>query len=172
LKNPFYNGPQLYAVRTDALTLSGKALLEIMQEVLKKGLPFRFCARGWSMAPFIRDGDIITLSPIQSGSPGIGEIYAFVHPEMGKMVVHRAIAKFDKGLLFQGDSSLGKRDGIIPYGLLLGRVIQIERNKHRISLGLGLERYLIAWLSRIGFLTPIYLWLASLRKGFSKKEQK
>ena len=143
-----------------------------MQAVLEKGLSFRFRAKGWSMAPFIRDGDIVTLSPLKIASPRVGDIYAFVHPVMHKMVVHRAVAKYEKGLLFKGDNSLGKKDGVIPFELLLGRVIQIERNNHRVCLGLGVERYLIAWLSRLGFLTPMYLWLASRRRDFSKKVKK
>jgi len=166
LINPLHKKPQLYTINANELALSNPALVELMQAVLEKGLSFRFRAKGWSMAPFIRDGDIVTVSPPKSESLRVGDVYAFVHPEMRKMVMHRAVAKFEKGLLFQGDNSLGKKDGVIPFELLLGRVIQIERNNHRVYLGLGLERYLIAWLSRLGFLTPIYLVSIASKRFF------
>lgn len=170
--NPRYKKPQLYTIKTNDLALSSPALVELMQAVLEKGLSFRFRAKGWSMAPFIRDGDIVTVSPLKSAPLRVGDVYAFVYPEMRNLVVHRAVAKFEKGLLFQGDNSHGKNDGVVPFKFLLGRVIQIERNDHRVSLGLGFERYLIVLLSRLGFLTPIYFWLASRRKDFSRREKK
>ena len=67
--------------RPQDLPLSGQALLDLMRAVLAKGVPFRFCARGWSMAPFIRDGDVITVSPLRQSLPGVGEVVAFVRPE-------------------------------------------------------------------------------------------
>ena len=51
------------------LSLSGEALIELMRAVLARGLPFRFAARGFSMAPFIRDGDVISVSPPLSARP-------------------------------------------------------------------------------------------------------
>ena len=69
--------PRLFVVKAHELPLSGQALLELMRAVLARGVPFRFCARGWSMAPFIRDGDVITVSRFRHDLPDIGEVVAF-----------------------------------------------------------------------------------------------
>lgn len=140
-----------------------------MQAVLEKGLSFRFLAKGWSMAPFIRDGDHITVSPLKGTSLKVGDVYAFVDPEVDKIVVHRAVASYDNALMLKGDSSFAKPDGIIPFKFLIGRVTHIERGGHQVILGLGIERYLIACLSRLGFLTPMYFWLASWKNFFQKE---
>ena len=138
-----------------------------MQAVLAKNLPFRFCARGWSMAPFIRDGDVITVAPLKKALPGVGEVVAFVRPDGGNLVVHRVIARRGPAVRIQGDSGLGYEDGLIPQANLLGRVTRIERSGQPVRLGLGPERYAIAWLSRARLLTPLQNWFAARLKLLS-----
>lgn len=164
-----FKTPQLQAVKGDVLRLSGQALLVLMEAVLAKKVPFRFCARGWSMSPFIRDGDVITVSPFLGKMPGIGEVLAFVHPEMEKLVVHRTVARYRDAFLMQGDNVGEHSDGLVPIKNLLGRVTHIERNNKAVFLGLGVERYLIAWLSRVRVLIPMRGWLACCRSRFSGK---
>ena len=80
--------------------------------------------------------------------PRIGEIIAFVRPENEKLVVHRVIARHSTDAIFQGDNDLEYPEEIIPQENLLGKVTKIERNGHKVWMGLGPERYMIAWLSR------------------------
>lgn len=164
MKSQPFEEPRLYLTRAAELPLSGQALLELMRSVLARGVPFRFCARGWSMAPFIRDGDLITVSPIQEALPGIGDVVAFVRPETGNLVVHRIVATHGAARSLQGDSGPACPDGIIPPENLLGRVTRVERQGRDVWLGLGPERYLIAWLSRNGLLIPLRASLASWLK--------
>jgi hypothetical protein len=159
LSNPHYKSSHLYTISGGHLPLSGEALLELMQAVISKGVPFRFCARGWSMAPFINDLDTITVSPLGSKKTGVGEVFAYVHPFNGKLIVHRAVAKADAGLLFRGDGVPDVFDGVVPFENLLGRVTRIERKGRQVWLGLGPERYLIAVISRLGLLIPLRRWL-------------
>ena len=56
--------PELSVRAGGELQLSGRALAGLMKNVLARDLPFRFRARGWSMSPFIRDLDVITVKPI------------------------------------------------------------------------------------------------------------
>ena len=51
--------PAVFSVKGGELSLSGQALLELTQTVLARGALFRFCAKGLSMYPFIKDGDLI-----------------------------------------------------------------------------------------------------------------
>ena len=148
------------------MPFSGQTLLELMRAVLARGVPFRFCARGWSMAPFITDGDVITVSPIQHNLPGIGEVVAFVRPGAGNLVVHRVVARRAAAVFFQGDNWMGYTDGIIPQENLLGRVTRVERQGRPVWLGLGPERFLIAWLSNTKQLVPLRLWMESWLKPF------
>jgi hypothetical protein len=162
LRSKQFEDPRLFAVKADELPLSGQALLELMRAVLAKGVPFRFCARGWSMAPFIRDADVITVAPLRQARPRFGEVVAFVRADTGNLVVHRVVGRRGAASSIQGDSVPGCTDGIIPDGNLLGRVTRIERNGHDVWLGLGPERTVIAWLSRSGWLSPLRAWLGPL----------
>jgi hypothetical protein len=46
------------------LFLTGPVFIELLHATLAKGVPFPFRARGSSMHPFIKDGDVITVSPL------------------------------------------------------------------------------------------------------------
>ena len=164
-----FEEPQLFVARAADMPLSGEALLELMRAVLARGVPFRFCARGWSMAPFIRDGDVITVSPLRDVLPGVGEVVAFARPGAGKLVVHRVVASRGSALLIQGDSAPPRSDGIVARDNLLGRVTRVERNGQNVWLGLGPERYLIAWLSRTRLLVPLRGWAASWLKPLLRR---
>lgn len=116
------------------------------------------------MTPFIRDGDIITVESTKDRKLGIGKVVAFNHPDSGKLVVHRIVAWQGNLALIAGDSNPNHPDGAIPLENLIGYVSRIERDHHRIRLGLGPERILIAWLLRRKLLVPLRTILASWRK--------
>ena len=111
------------------------------------------------MAPFIRDGDVITLAPVRDRPPGIGGVVAFFHPQFEKIMVHRIVGKKDRTYIIRGDNSPAS-DGEISRDHVLGFVTRVERRGESISLGSGIERYVIAFLSRWGFLIPLLvpLW--------------
>jgi hypothetical protein len=118
------------------------------------------------MAPFIRDGDVITVSPFGRGRPGVGDVVAFVRPGYGHLVVHRVVARCGPDAFIRGDAAAEATDGVIPAENLLGRVTRVERDGHGVWLGLGPERHAIAWLSRTRRLVPLGERLASwLRPG-------
>jgi hypothetical protein len=148
------------------LSLSGKALIELMLAVHAKGMPFRFKAGGHSMAPFIRDGDVILVSPIASRAPGLGDVVAFVHPETELLCMHRVLSVNGDRFLIKGDNMPEKPDGMIPRVAIIGRVTHVKRNGRRISLGLGPERLLLAFLSRCSLLAVIKRYAGPLYVHF------
>lgn len=162
-----FENPRLTGVTAKELPLSRPVLVELMQAVLAKGVPFRFRARGWSMTPFIRDGDVITVSPLRDAFPRLGEVVAFIRPEDEKLVVHRVIARNGTSVSIQGDQVDDCLDEAVPLQNLLGRVTRIERSGRAVRLGLGPERIVIAWLSRAKLLIPLRLRLATWLKRFS-----
>ena len=128
------------------LSLGGPAVIELLQTVLSKGRPFRFRAKGFSMSPFIKDRDIITVYPLNGIKPGMGEIVAFVHPYSNRLVVHRIVGKRENRYLIKGDNLPGA-DALVPERNILGRVQKVERDGSEVILGLGTERFLIVFFS-------------------------
>jgi signal peptidase I len=127
--------------------LSMTALIELLSAVTEKGKSLRFRASGISMIPFIKDEDVITISPIPSGRPVIGDVVAFLLPGANRLAVHRIIEKRNAGYIIKGDN-VPEPDGLIPADNVLGLVTEVERNGHRALMGLGVERRLIASLAR------------------------
>jgi signal peptidase I len=144
----------LYSIKEEGISIVGKDLVDILRAVLDKSVPCRFRAPGFSMSPFIRNGDVITISRLSGDYPCLGKVVAFIHPTRGKLIVHRVVGREDGRYLIKGDNS-PHADGLIPKENILGYVSKVERDGKRILLGLGPERLLIAFLSRRGLLLPL-----------------
>lgn len=112
----------MYSGHPEELALSSATLVGLMRQVFSKGMQFRFQARGASMAPFIQDGDVICIAPLGKNGPGLGEVTAFLHPQNGRLVVHRVVGKHGVTCLIQGDNLPGSPDGLVSIENLLGRV--------------------------------------------------
>ena len=152
--NPQGDEPRIIPKKSAELSLSKSALVEILIAVLTKGVPFRFRARGFSMTPFIKDGDVVTVSPFSDRTVCIGDIVAFIKPRSKGLAVHRVIGKKAETYQIQGDN-VPRIDGFIPDSHILGIVEKVERMGKRVFLGLGPERVIIAFLARIGILLPL-----------------
>ena len=143
-------------------SISGAALAELLQDVLRKGVPFTFRAKGSSMSPFIKDGDDLTLFPLNGISPGLGDVVAFIHKGTGMPFIHRVIGKKGNTYLLKGDNAT-ETDGLISESDILGCVRMVERRGLRVFFGLGPERFLIAYLNRRGILLSLIYMLRKLR---------
>ena len=134
--------------------MADDALQEFLRAVLARGAPLRFQALGGSMHPFIQDGDVLTVAPPHQRKPRPGEVVAFCHPETGKLVVHRVLARRPWGYLLRGDNT-PEADGLILPAHVLGWVTRVERRGRRVRLGQGPERHLLALLARHELLQPM-----------------
>lgn len=139
-----------------------------MTAVLGKGAKFRFKARGTSMTPFVLSGDLITITPQRKKTIQVGKIVAFRRPEDEKVVVHRVVAVSAINVLINGDDQPRYSDGWVAKENIIGEVTRIERNGRSVWLGLGFERYLIAFLSRKGWLPVLRSRISSVRHHKSK----
>jgi signal peptidase I len=137
------------------LNLSAPDMVGLLRDVLGKGASFRFKAKGFSMTPIIKDGDIITISPCLSAGLRSGDIAAFTHPVTDCLVVHRIVGIQDGSFFVKGDNN-EDLDGLIPGSRILGWITRIERDGRSVQLGLGAERSAIALLSRFHIL-PLLL---------------
>lgn len=144
----------------EELPLSGSQLCGVLDEVLSRGSSVRFRAGGVSMVPFIRDGDVITITPLVGRAPAVGEVVAFRRStpqgaENERLIVHRVVRNTGNGCIILGDNQPPHQpDGPIAREQLLGVVSRIERQEKTVRFGLGPERVVIAILSRSGLLRP------------------
>ena len=136
------------------MSLPSPTVQELLRAVLDRGIPCRFRALGFSMHPFIRDGDVVTVSPKPGGEIRLGDVVAFCHPGTGKLMVHRVLARQPGGYLLRGDNAPAA-DGLIPPEKVLGPVTRVERKGRKVRLGRGPERRLLAWLARRDLLRPL-----------------
>jgi signal peptidase I len=97
------------------------------------------------MHPFIKDGEVVTVSPVPGGRLYPGDVVAFCHPDSGRLVVHRIIKKNAQGFILQGDSC-AEADGLVPAASIVGRVTAVEGNSRIIRPGWGPERLFPALL--------------------------
>lgn len=137
------------------VSFTGDGLINLIRAVTEKGADFRFRVKGFSMSPFIKDGDIVSISALPKNGLGLGRIVAFVNPCSQKLAIHRINGRSSGHYVIKGDG-LPDIDGFIPCKNILGLVSKVERKGKVFSLGLGPERRIIAFFSRKGILPIIF----------------
>jgi hypothetical protein len=108
------------------------------------------------MSPFIKDSDVVTISPIVDSSPGFGDVIAFIHPRTERLIIHRVVGKIGDACLVKGENAF-EPDGVIERKNIIGIITKVERKGRRVFFGLGPERFLIALLTRKNLLLPILI---------------
>ena len=141
--------PQMKCSSSEAVFVPQSSLLSnLLRDVLHNGSHCRFQTTGYSMSPFIKGGDVITISPLLS-SLGIGDVVAFIHPVTSRLAIHRVVGRKGDSYLIKGDNT-HDTDGLVHKAKILGYITGVERNGRSVSLGLGPERFLIAFINRTG----------------------
>jgi len=160
---------QQFGLKTTALqSLPNEVLLELISAVLEKGRAFRFQAKGASMMPFIKDGDVITLESIQGKKIWLGDVVAVTSSMPEKLRVHRVVKINKGGYIIKGDN-VSLIDGTFEKEKILGRVIKVERCERTILLGSRAERALIGLLSHRDLLLPALAGLWPIVRRISKR---
>lgn len=148
------------------LFVPGESLAGLMEAVLEKGLPFRFEARGESMHPAIRHGDVVTVAPLAGRRPRTGDVVAFVHPETGGVRLHRVVSAEGGRYVLKGDNALGTDPPVGGDGIL-GLVVGLERGGRRRRLGPAPWSAALARLSRTPWFTRL---VRRARRTFRRPE--
>lgn len=134
--------------QNDGIALSAPVILELIAAVHEKGASFRFQAKGFSMTPAIRDGDVITVSPLAGVMPSRGDVVAFRHPDRPQMLVHRVLHSRERKYYIKGDNA-PEGDGWVPAENILGLISRVERRgkarfwPNRATPAFGAELYLV-----------------------------
>ena len=117
--------------KTEILNLKREDFTFIAQEVLGRGRILRFKAKGGSMSPFIRNGDVLEVVPFK-GKINLGDV-VFYRSSCGSPVVHRVIQRGKKSIITKGDSVPSSDEPILSKQVL-GRVVAVEKNGWCIRL--------------------------------------
>ena len=139
--------------KIEVLDLKREDFAFITQQVLSRGKALRFRAKGGSMSPFIRNGDVVEVVPLK-GKINLGDV-VFYHSSYGNPVIHRVIQRSKENIITKGDS-VSNSDQPVLSKQVLGRVVAIEKNGWHIRLDSPMGRLLnilIAIMSPISFLT-------------------
>lgn len=109
----------------------------LASDILGRGSYLQFRAYGNSMAPFIRNGDIVLVEPKKANELRIGDI-VFYRRTGGRHIAHRLIGKSRRGgslaLKTRGDNLRDLDASILPEQVL-GRVIRIESQGRYLCIG-------------------------------------
>jgi signal peptidase I len=140
--------------------LDAEASADVIRLALAKKASLRLQVKGFSMSPFIKDSDIITLSPLPEGMIGLGWSIAFMRPRDKKLVIHRLVKICKRphvAYVTKGDST-DKPDCPISRNDILAYVKKAERGGRMILFGTGPERIVIACLSRLNILQALFFF--------------
>ncbi len=129
--------------------------LDLFAELLGRGLPVTIRARGGSMRPALRDGDVLTVAPL-SAPARVGEVVA---ARRGSLLALHRVHEVQGGRVRLCGDACAQDDGFFTPGELLGRAVAVRRAGRPLApsrLGGALGRLL-------GLLRP--LTRAGLRVG-------
>ena len=121
--------------------------LDLFAELLGRGLPVTILARGGSMRPALRDGDVLTVAPL-SGPARVGEVVA---ARRGRLLALHRVHEVQGGRVRLCGDACAQDDGFFTPGELLGRAVAVRRAGRTLTpLRLG-----GAWGRLLGFLRPL-----------------
>ena len=129
---------------------------ELFSDILNSGSDLRTRVTGSSMAPMIRDGDLVTLRKVPARDLNPGDIVWFIN-NSGTSAAHRILKKRvrpEKTCLHtKGDAQL-EYDQWIDENHILGKVCRIEKPRaHGSTISIDLET--VRWRTA-GFLIALF----------------
>lgn len=134
------------------LTCDSKEFGVLASELLKASYTIRFRAKGTSMHPMIRDGDVVFVAPLKEELIHKGDVVFFIVGDE-RALLHRIVNigknNQDQKYLIQGDSNIHP-DGYISGANILGVMTTLERGEILIPADGFIYKYL-------GKLASLYL---------------
>jgi signal peptidase I len=117
------------------LDLNDVAFVDVVCDLLRRGHSVRFRAKGASMRPTIREGEAITVAPVQPAEIRRGDVILY---RVGRGVIAHRVTRVaqrpDGTLVFvpRGDASQS-RDDPVEGTAILGRVVTVVRNGRALN---------------------------------------
>lgn len=133
-----------------------RELMPTIRAALERGQRVRLAVTGSSMAPFLRDGDVVELETIHS-LPRKGDVILVQWTE-DRYVLHRVLQSAGDTIFLRGDAKR-QREGPFARRDVLGKVVLSDRDGRRLKLDGGPWRLAGLVWTRYG---PLCLRLWSL----------
>lgn len=130
----------------------------------RKGVMFRFRAKGGSMAPFITHNRLVTVHPYLQKEPETGDMAVLIHPVTKKMIIHRIIDKKNRKYLFKGDN-INIADGWFNRKNVYGYAKCVTQYEKILPY---IPKKFLSYLSRKGILTPFFKRIRTLKRVFKQ----
>lgn len=106
-----------------------RAFASLCTDLLQAGQPVCFRASGSSMAPTLRDGDLVTVAPVRVAEVRSGDVLLYATAR--GLTAHRVLQRLPGGsttsFRTRGDAP-GSAEEQIEAGQVLGRVEAVRRN--------------------------------------------
>ena len=127
--------------------LAGLEMARLVEELGGLGISTRFVARGGSMSPWIRDGDVVTVTPPGSAPVRAGDVAAYRRSGSDRLIVHRLVRRENGAWIARGDCLPGP-DGPVADSEILGIVARVERRGRKTFAPRGPLGLLLSHLAR------------------------
>lgn len=114
------------------------------QILLDHNKSIKFKARGSSMRPYIKDGDIVEVEPVNHSQIKKGDILLF-RGDLERLYLHRILKTKGNEFVLKGDSSKTV-DGVIGPEKIIGRLISITKKNTTIKVNSSLSSlFSLSW---------------------------
>ncbi len=94
---------------------------------------------GNSMRPTIKEGDTLSVAPVDAASFQPGDVIVFTAGKNKHVVTHRIVSVREKGLVTKGDNNLSTDKKVVPFNRVVGLVEYVDRGAvlRRVKGGRG-----------------------------------
>lgn len=158
----------------EKVKLDHSEFTRLSSEILGEGHRLRFTAHGSSMAPFVRDGDVLTVLPVDDALLKLGEI-VFYRSAGDSLIAHRIVGLELDGkvpmLRVRGDSSPGTEE-FVSKDNILGLIESVERSEgDHVQINQGnWARLGLLWVHLYPLPLIAYRMAKKIRSLFSTKD--
>lgn len=139
---------------------------EVAGQLLRQGGRLRIKARGASMLPFVRDGDVALVTATAAHEIRVGDVICY-ETSPGRLFLHRVIARAGDRFVARGDALPFSE--LISRAQLLGRAVAVERQGRIRRLDSRMARWrnrsIVAVSPLVARLLPLALWLRRTWRG-------
>ena len=101
-----------------------------IEALLKNDCPVEFPIQGWSMYPFLHDGDLVTIDPFIEQLPTTNDVILYRRANR-LLVLHRVIKSTPEGIYCRGDNQIID-EGPIQRSQILGILRCYRRNNRTV----------------------------------------
>lgn len=126
------------------ISLNHNEFAELSANILSKKGSLSIKAHGFSMYPFIRNKDIISIQPCSASSLRTGDV-ALYHVDRKKLVAHRIVgSNINHGEIFFkmcADATPDYNEWVPSYNVL-GKIVSIQREEKVLHIDKGFLRFI------------------------------